>query len=104
MAVYTEELATDIIFPNISVYRQFRDGVHNGYKITANKGYVMYDAAANNMDYDEEGNPFPVTYYYTLVYAPLSANFNNFTWVAVPRDSVPEDMIFGGGNGDHEIM
>lgn len=106
MAVYTQEEATDIVFPNITVYRRYRDGVHCAYEVYTNDGYVMYDATANytevNPDTMEE---IPVTYYYTWLTCPVSYNFDNFPWVAVPRDSVDENYIFGGGDDtEHEAM
>lgn len=104
-AVFTYELATDIVFPNISVYRKFRDGVHCGYEVYSNEGYVMYDTAANDTEIlDPEVGPVPTTYYYTWLSCPLNFNFANFTWVAVPRNTVPEDHIFGTDKPEHEVM
>jgi hypothetical protein len=105
MAVYTYEVATEYNFPNLTVYKSFKDGVHNGWRINANEGYVYYDTAANDMDFDPETEEMiPVTYYYTVRHCPLNYNFNNFTLVAVPRDSVDENLIFGGGDNDHETI
>ena len=54
---------------------------------------------------DEDGNVVEVYYYYVLKVLPLNFNFANFPWVAVPRDSVDENYIFGGGNNtDHETI
>lgn len=102
MANYTYELATDIVFPFIDVYRRYRDGVLTGYKVCTQEGYVMYDTTATDTEIaidpetglemqDPETGEYievPTTYYYTLMYCPLNTDFNNFTWVAVPRDSV----------------
>ena len=99
MATYMETIATEYNYPNITIYKQFRDGVQYGWHITTNDGYVMYDTSANDMDYDEEDNPLPVIYYYTQAYCPINYNFSIFSWVAVPRDDVPRDMIFGSDNG-----
>jgi hypothetical protein len=96
MVVITYEVATDIVFPNITVHRKFADGVHSGYEIYSNEGYVMYDTAANNTELDPDTmEEVPVTYYYTWLSRPANFNFTNFTWVAVPRDSVDENYIFG---------
>lgn len=105
MAVYTQELATDIVFPNISVYRKYRDGIHCGYEVYSNEGYVMYDTTDENYEYNPEtGEMYPVIYYYTWLSCPVNKNFDNFTWIAVPRDTVDENYIFGDNNNDHEVM
>ncbi|MBQ8552301.1 MAG: hypothetical protein IJ428_05770 [Clostridia bacterium] len=96
--VYTYEIATEYNFPNITVYKSFNDGVHNGYRVNSNDGYVMYDKSANNTELDPETMmEVPVIYYYRVMHCPLNYNFANFTWVAVPRDSVDENYIFGAG-------
>lgn len=106
MAVYTEELNTNYNFPNINVYNRLRDGELTGYEARTVDGYVMYDPTANDMEPDPNtGDLVPVTYYYTLVGFPKTYNFANFSWVAVPRSSVDENYIFGGGNEpEHEVM
>lgn len=105
MAVYTYEIATDITFPNITVYRKLRDGVHSGYRVNTNDGYVMIDTSIEyNTIIDEvTGEYVDPPQYFRQMHCPLSYNFNNFTWVAVPEDSVPADQIFGGNN-EHETM
>ena len=117
MAVWTEELATDLVYPNLEIYRRFKDGVHSGYRLIPCEGYVMYDITRTdteplldengNQVWDDDGNPaeVPVTYYYTVAYLPRVYNFDNFPWRAALRSSVDENYIFGGGgNNDHEIM
>lgn len=105
MAVYTREIATDIVFPNITVYRKFKDGVHYAYDIYSNDGYVMYDTTAQDTEIDPDTlEEIPVTYYYTWLSRPLSFSFDNFTWVAVPRGSVDENYIFGDVTNTPEIM
>ena len=102
MAVYTEELATDISFPHIEVYRKYRDGEHYGYRIVPEEGYLMYDTAANDTDYDPEtGTEVPVTRYYHVIHASLMFDFDNFTWVAILESEVDEDHI--NNNGDDEV-
>ena len=103
MAVWTEELATDISYPNIDVFRRYRDGVHSGYRITPKEGYVMYDTNDENYDIDPEtGNEIPVIHYFTIAYLPTNFNFDRFSWVAVPRSEVDENYIFGTEN--NEVM
>lgn len=95
MEIYTKELSADIIFPNISVYRDYRDGIHYGYEVYANNGYVMYDTTANDYERPEpDGTPVLTTYYYTWITFPKNFNFANFTWMAVLKSTVDENYIF----------
>lgn len=84
------------IYPNITVCKRLCDGVLSGWRITANEGYVMYDTEEDNSYVDPDTNELvsPI-YYYTAAHKPATYNWNNFHYVAVPRSSVPEDMIFG---------
>lgn len=101
---YREELATDFNFPHIDIYRRYVDGVFSGYNVLAHEGYVFYDTTANNTEPDPDTmEEIPVVYYYTSRILTRYFNMDNFSLVAVPRDSVPADMIFGTNN-DHEVM
>mgnify|MGYP007115388186 CR=1 FL=1 len=106
MANVYYEVATDLNFPNITIERRYYDGVHSGYRMTANEGYVFYDTTANDTELNPETmEEVPVIYYYTIALLTTNFNFDNFPYVAVPRDSVDENYIFGGGNNnDHEVM
>ena len=106
MANYTYEIATDIIFPNITVYRIYKDGVINGYRVNANDGYVLLDTSEeyNTIIDEETGEYIDPPQYFRVVICSLRTNFDNFSWVAVEENSVPEDSIFGGGDNDHEVM
>ena len=100
------EIATEYNFPNITIYKTMQDGVHRGYRANANDGYVFYDP--NEIYYEQESpesEPIPVNHYFTVRYFPLNYNMANFSLIAVLRDSVDENYIFGvGDNNDHEIM
>lgn len=119
MAVYTDVLDTSFNFPNIDIYQRLKDGELSAYIARAQDGYVFYDTNAtdteNRTDPDtgdlicdpETGVPieFPVTYYYTIRIFPKTYNMANFSLVAVPRDSVDEDNIFGDvEDNEHEVM
>ncbi len=104
MATHTEVLAEDFNFPNIDIYRRYTDDVFKGYKVLAQDGYVFYDTTANDTMIDPDTwEEIPVTFYYTIRYLTPYHNMDDFSLVAVPRDSVPADMIFGANN-DHEVM
>ena len=101
----TYEISTEHVYPNLTIYNKLNNGVLAGYKVTANEGFVFYDTTANDVEMNEEGIEVPVTYYKTVALLPLNMNFNNFPYVAVPRDSVDENYIFGGSNSNtHETM
>lgn len=106
MATYTREIATEFNFPNITIWRVLADSVLAFYEAKTNEGYVMYNPNANDTEYNPETmEEVPVTYYYVIKVMPKTCDFANFPWVAVPRDSVDENYIFGGGdNNDHEVM
>lgn len=103
--MYTKEIATDFSFPNITIYKLLLDGEQYAWEAQANDGYVFYNVNANDTEWNEElQEDVPVTYYYTIKGLPLRFNFANFPWVAVPRDSVDENYIFGVGDNNHEVM
>ena len=85
------------IYPNLTVKERRADGVLQGWQVTPNDGYVMYDSREAGTQIHpitfEEG----VTYYYTYAGFPLNYNWNNFHWVAILRSEVDADCIFGGG-------
>lgn len=96
MATYTQELDTSFNFPHIKIYKKLEDGVLYAYSIKADDGYVMYDTTENSTEIDPETEEIiPVIYYFTEASVPKWYDFDNFPWVAVPRDSVDENYIFG---------
>lgn len=107
MAVYTEQLATEYNFPNITIYKRFRDEIHCGYRIIPNEGYVMYDVTDEFYEIDEEtGQEVQVIHYFTVCYAPLNYPLgeDTFPWRAVLRSSVDENYIFNVPENEHEVM
>ena len=87
------------IYPNMTVFDRFADGVPSGWRVNANEGYVFCDTTANNVELDESRKiEVPVTYYYTIMHLSKYYNWANFPLVAVPRDSVDKNYIFGGGD------
>ena len=110
MAVVTETIDTSFNFPHIDIYKRFYDGVQNAWRAYPQEGYVMYDTndeltepkvdpETGDFVIDEEtGNivEVPVIHYFTMAGLPLSYNFDNFSWVSVPRSEVDENYIFGG--------
>ena len=105
MAEYTYPISTEHnIYPNLTVCDRLRDGEHRGWQVTANEGYVFYDANANDTTLDPGTmEEIPITYYYTIRILNRNYNWDNFALIAVPRDSVHADQIFGVGGNNHEI-
>lgn len=88
----TYEISTEHnIYPGMTVYDCFSDGVPSGWRVNANEGYVFYDTTANDVELDESGMvEVPVTYYYVIRHLSKFYNWANFALVSVPRDSVEE--------------
>lgn len=98
MAVVLQISTEHNIYPNLTVYDRIADGVAAGWEVRANEGYVFYDTTANNTDFDPEtGEEVPVTFYYIIRMFPRNYNWANFSLVAVPREGIDENYIFGGG-------
>lgn len=101
---YAEEITTDKVFPHITVYRTFMDGIQNGWRLATEVGFVMYDTNDNYSIFDPDTmEETPVTYYYTCAHCPLNYNFTAFPWVAVPRNSVDESYVFGAGTNSNQM-
>lgn len=101
MAVFTYEIATDIVLPNITVERQYVDGVHNAYRVRPNEGYVLHNSDLDVSYEDPDGNIIHEQYYYRETVIPVQYPVSMWNWEAVPESDVPADMIFGIGD-DHE--
>lgn len=103
-SVYTEDIATDKVYPHIIVHRTLMDGVQNGWRLATESEYVMCDNTDKNVQLDPDTmEETPVTYYYTGAELPLYYNFSAFPWVAIPRNSVDEKFVFGVGDNNHKI-
>ena len=103
--VVVYEIATDIVLPNITVERKITDGVHRAYRLTANEGYVLHSPSLDVEVPDPyTGETHIEQYYYRQATITVVQPVANWDWHAVLEDSVPADMIFGGGNNNHEIM
>lgn len=119
---WTFETATEITIPNVLVERGLLDGVHKNYRLSANDGYVLHDAEADN--WDPDGN---LVYAYSSGICSCGKNYDFSTetlnvpdingntvavtaygtrqFFAFPENLVPnpEDNIYGGGN-NQEVM
>ena len=95
MATYTYEISTEHnIYDNLTVCDILVDGDHTGWRVTANEGYVFYNANENNTENDPiTGETIQVTYYKTITILPRTYNWNNFAFVAVLRSTVDENYI-----------
>ena len=104
MSEYTYIPDTEHVYPNLTIKKVLHDGALTFYDLRANDGYVMYRTDANDMEMDEYGEWHPVIYYCTNAILPPRINFDTqFTWLAVPRSTVDENMIFDISD-KHETM
>jgi hypothetical protein len=103
VVTYTPE--TEIIRENITIERKYIDGVHKGYRLTANEGYVLHSPSLDNEVEDPfTGETHIEQYYYRQAHLTIAQPVSTWDWHAVLESDVPADMIFGGGNNDHEVM
>lgn len=105
MAVYTETLDTSFNFPHIDIYKRFKDGVQNSWRVYPQEGYVMYCLSSDIITTIDPttGEEITETYYCRMAGLSMRYNFDNFDYIAVLESEVPADRIYGGGN-DHEVM
>lgn len=73
------------------------------WDVRTDEGYLMYDTDVEDIEIDENGNEVPVTYYYSRACIPATYDFNTFSYIAVPRDSVDPKYILNDPNKP-EIM
>jgi hypothetical protein len=107
--IITKEDVIPSLIPNTVMQKFLVDGVHKQYTIAPAEGYVVHD---NRLDYpvaDDYGEPTgEVILGYSEGMKSVSASYdfvaNPYEIYAVPRNTVPEDQIFGGGNNNHEVM
>lgn len=92
---YKKEIDTEIIFPNITVYRLFANGELYGYEVVPIDGYVMYNPNDNVKENNKEtGEKLDVIYYRKIAVLPKNYNFNNFPYISTPRNGVDENYVF----------
>lgn len=103
--VITYAPETDIVLDNITIERKYHDGVHKGYRLTANEGYVLHSPSLDAQIEDPmTGETVLEQYYYRQCFITVAQPVSTWDWHAVLESSVPADQIFGGGNNDHEVM
>ncbi|MBQ6825975.1 MAG: hypothetical protein IJP34_04885 [Clostridia bacterium] len=88
-------LATDLNFPNLTIYRRMNGETQIGYEMVPNEDYVFYDSTANDFRFEPYTmEEIPVTYFYTIAFLPTKFKFDNFPFIAVERGSIDEKYIF----------
>lgn len=100
----TYEIANDITYPHLKIYRRIVDGVLGGYRVNTDDGYVMYDTVDDFRELDEEtGKKKPVIYFITQALLPINFDFADFSYVAVQKNTADENYIFGLPTHDETI-
>ena len=90
------DLANDINYPHLKIYRRMVDGVLGGYRVNSDNGYVMYDINDENAEIEPEtGKELSTPYYCTLAYLPINFDFADFSFKAVPINTTDEGNISG---------
>ena len=84
MSVYTKQIAVGLSFPNITVYKVYRDGILDRYDAEANAGYVMYDEGARATVMDPVTMlEVPYVHYCSHAYFPKTYDMAKFPYKAV---------------------
>lgn len=104
---YTYEDVTPTLIANTTMQKRLLNGVHKSYLITANEGYVLHDNTLDYTDIDPVTGEEVLVLGFTDNTKTCGANYdftaNSREFYAVPRNEVPENQIFGGGNNP-EVM
>lgn len=92
---YTIVLATDLAYYHLNIYRLFKDGLLQGYRVLPDNGYVFYNIYANDTEFDRDTEQEKKVYYYkTRAELPATYDFTNFPYLAVAQDEVDTNYIF----------
>lgn len=97
------EKEMEIKLSNITIERKYVNGLHKAYRLTANEGYALHSPSLDTETEDPMTGEKSIEKYY-----PPQATVNvvqpveTWDWHAVLETDVPPDMIFGGGNNEHE--
>lgn len=102
---YTYEDVIPSIITNTIMRKRLRDGVHTTYTIEPADGYVLHDNLLDIIHPEDTGLGTQLGYTTGTCTCVASYDFtvNDREFYAVPRDTVPKNQIFGGGDNDHEI-
>lgn len=89
------------LIENTSMLKGFVDGVHKGYEITPNTGYVLHDKRYDDPIFDDNTGEETgdIILGFRTSTASCSADYdfveNPYEFYAVLATEVPEDRIFG---------
>lgn len=105
----TYEIVNPTPIENTTVRKLLINGVHSGYFINANDGYVLHDKGLDTDKYNEDFTEvIGITPGYSAGTCSCGINYdftaNPREFYAVLRTEVPENQIYGGGGNDHEVM
>lgn len=78
---------TNFNYPNITILKTFNNGVHDGYDVTPNEGYLMYSHSTDiiTMPSPITGKDIIQTHYCRFAWLPAKYNFDKFDYIAVPE-------------------
>lgn len=104
------EIVNPTLIENTTMQKYINNqGVFRTYHITPVNGYVLHDKARDYTNIDEETMEEVLVLGYTRGTATCAANYDFTTnpreFYAVPESDVPdpENQIFSGGGGNHEV-
>lgn len=98
----------DTLIANTTMQKMLSDGVHTGYEITPNEGYVLHDKGRDWTEPNWETMEDELHLGYTRGSASCRVNYdfeaNPREFYAVLESEVPADHIFGNVGNKPEIM
>ena len=82
--IYTKQIAIGFNFPNVTVYKVFKDGVFDRYDAETGAGYVMYDETQKSTVIDPMTmQEVTYVYYCSAVSFPKTYDMTKFPYKAV---------------------
>lgn len=107
MAVRYEDVTP--VYENTTMKKMFINEAHKLYNIYPVEDYVLHDKDLDIVIYDDiTGEEISRELWYTPTYSQFLPNYdfvaNPREIYAVPRNTVPENQILGGGENDHETI
>ena len=108
MAVIFEPVNPTLV-PNTTMVKGVVDGVHKNYRITPIPGYVLHDNESDYTGIDPVTGDAVLVLGFNRGTCSCAANYdfavNPREFYVIPESEVPdpENQIFGGGSGNHEV-
>jgi hypothetical protein len=128
MPVINENMTT--LIPNATMQKKYINGIHKGYNVTPNEGYVLHDTQYDTVRFENQIDEntgetvqveVPVLGYHTMTvtcsasyaFTPIQMQdeagntvtaYGDRKFYCKPIGDVPADQIFGVNEPEHEVQ